>query len=83
MQSLPSVTIDRVGILVTTCNTCGTAGIYFHNSLIAQLNLYSSSSRHQVLMTLPTFALTTGAIAVKSMVNAKTVRIDGIALSRD
>jgi hypothetical protein len=79
--SIANARVDRVGIIASMCSGCGQVGIYFGSTLVGKINLYSSTTKHQQLLTVPTFRYGTGTVTVKALTDGKTIRIDGIALS--
>jgi hypothetical protein len=76
------VSLDRIGLVVTECATCGSVGVYVGTKLIGKVNLFSKTTKNKVLVTLPTFKLRTGTVKIKVLSTGKKVLIDGVALSR-
>jgi len=71
--------VRRAAILVTTCPTCGSLLITFAGHKVAGFRLYSKTRRLSVLIGLPTFAVGTGLLALKT--TGGRVTIDGVGLS--
>ena len=79
--ALKGVRLDRVGIVATTCATCGTLGVYVGSTLIGKINLQSAKTKHEVLRMLPVFALRLGLVTLKVLTTGKLVQIDALAVS--
>ena len=79
--TLTGVHLDRVGIVADTCPTCGQVALFVGTTRIGTVNLHSTTTRHQVIRTLPRFTARTGAVAIKVLTSGKTVTIDGLAVS--
>jgi hypothetical protein len=77
-----SVRLDRVGIVATTCSSCGVVGVYVGNRLMGRVNLHSRSTKNKVIIVLPKFSLRRGTVAVKVLSSGKKVMIDGLAVSQ-
>ena len=75
------VRLDRVGVIVTTCSTCGTVGVYVGTTLVGKINLHSTKTVHKALRMLPAFALKLGNVTLKVLTTGKSVQIDGLAVS--
>lgn len=77
-------TVNRVGILATTCASCGSVYVYVGNTLVATWSLYATSTHLQQLLTTRAFTVrskVTVTIRVRS--SGKLVQIDGLLLRRN
>lgn len=79
--TLSGVQLDRLGLVVTTCASCGRVALYVGSRLIGKLDLRSARVRHRLLM-LPRFAYRRGKVTVKTLSSGKTVDVDGLVVSR-
>jgi hypothetical protein len=77
------VVLDRVGVVATTCSTCGTVGIYVRSRLIGRVNLSTSSTHNRVVKLLPPFSARSGTVSVKVLTAGRPVVIDGLVTSHD
>lgn len=75
-----NATLKRVGVVAQACPTCGVVGVYVGGSLVAKVNLASSTTARVVRQV--TFSLRTGTVMLKVLTSGKRVRVDGVALSR-
>jgi hypothetical protein len=69
-------------LLATTCNHCGTVGIYLNGSLLTTKSLYSATTHNVVIIDLGSFSFRSTTISVRVLSSGKTVQVDGIAASR-
>ena len=77
------VTTDRVGILATTCPTCGSVRVLLGTKLIGAIDLSSPALAYQQLFVLPRFAVRTGTLTlVVGSADGKLVQLDGVAISK-
>ena len=80
---LAGVSADRIGIVATTCRTCGTVAVWMNRTRLAIVDLSSPTTLYQQLVVLPKFRLTTGVLTlVVTSPTGKTVQLDGVAVSR-
>jgi hypothetical protein len=75
-------TLDRVGVVATTCPTCGAIAVYVGRTRIGTVNLHAAATHRKVIKVLPKFRLRSGTVSVKVLSSGKTVAIDGLVLSR-
>ena len=80
--SRTGVSADRLGVVVTTCSSCGKVAIYVGSKRIGTIDLHSSSTHRRVVKLLPVFSLRSGTVKVKVLTAGKTVAIDGLVISR-
>ncbi|HYS36183.1 MAG TPA: hypothetical protein VEO01_11185 [Pseudonocardiaceae bacterium] len=76
------VQLDRVGIVATTCNHCGSVAVYVGATKIGTISLYATATHYQRLLQLPRFSLQTGTVTIKVLSSGKTVQIDGLLSTR-
>jgi len=74
--------IDRIGVVATTCPSCGKVGVYLNGSLYRTIDLYRSTLVRKVLFSLPRFSYRKATVTLKVLTTNKLVEIDGLALSR-
>lgn len=72
-------TVDKVGILATTCATCGSVAVYVGNTHVGTISLSAPHTRLQQLLTVKQFGLRAGAtITLRVATSGKLVQIDGL-----
>ncbi len=77
-----SVQARSIAVVVTRCPSCGSIAVYWNGTLVRQISLYASTTMHKQITTITTFATArAGTVTIKTL-NAGTVRIDGLAISR-
>jgi hypothetical protein len=74
--------LDRVAILITKCPTCGTVAIYVGSTRMAVVSLYAATTRYSQLVVLPRFTYRTETVFIRTTTSGKTVRLDGLGISR-
>jgi hypothetical protein len=80
---LAGVTTDRVGVLVTTCPSCGTVRISLGGRVLGSIDLASPTVVHQQLLLLPRFPTASGDLTITvTSPDGRGVRIDGVLASR-
>ncbi len=81
--TLGGVQLARVGIVATTCSTCGALGVYVNGALTATIDLQSPTTLYQQTLTVPAFTYRTGTLVLRVVSDTgKLVQLDGVALSR-
>ncbi|MGZ4592337.1 MAG: DUF1906 domain-containing protein [Actinomycetes bacterium] len=81
--TLRSARVARLGVVATTCPTCGTVRVTVTGKYVGTINLYSPTTRRQQMLTLPRFSRRTGDVVLKVVsANGRRVQIDGLALAR-
>jgi hypothetical protein len=80
--SRTGASVDRVGVVATTCPSCGSVALYVGSTKIGSVSLRSATIHHKVIKLLPTFLLRSGTVSVKVLSAGKSVGIDGLLLSR-
>lgn len=76
------VSLDRVGVVATTCPTCGQVALYVGATRIGTLNLHAAGTHHKVIELLPVFDLRSGTVSVQVLSTRRSVQIDGLVISR-
>lgn len=72
-------TVDKVGILATTCATCGSVAVYVGNTRVGVISLYAPHTRLQQLLTVKQFgAHVQATITLRVASSGKLVQIDGL-----
>lgn len=74
--------IRRIAVLATTCASCGSISVSIGGHRVGTINLHTSTTKHQALKTVPTFATRSGTVTLTVTSSGKTVAIDGLLLSR-
>jgi hypothetical protein len=77
-----SAQVRRIGILATTCATCGKVAVIVGGQRIATINLYSASAQTRTLLMLPRFSRHHADVVFKVKSTGLKVRIDGVVISR-
>jgi hypothetical protein len=78
------VVARRIGIVATTCSTCGSVRVYLGSTLLRTISLKSATTVNKKLITVTTFPTTrTGTLTIKVYSSGKKVIIDGLAISRN
>jgi len=80
--ALDGVRVDRVGIVASTCQTCGRVAVFVGSTRVGVIKLYSATRHARVLRMLRPFGLLRGALTLKVVSDQRIVRIDAVALSR-
>jgi hypothetical protein len=73
---------DRVAIVATTCQTCGSIRVSIGSHVLGTINLHASATHYQQLFVLPRYSLRSGTVSVRSTSSGKLVQIDGLVISR-
>jgi hypothetical protein len=70
---------NTLGLVATTCKTCGTVGVYVGNHLLKQVDLHSASTHNQRIITIPIKDNpATLQVTLKVLSHDKPVDIDGL-----
>ncbi|HEX4699379.1 MAG TPA: DUF1906 domain-containing protein [Actinomycetes bacterium] len=76
-----SAKVKRVGVVASTCRTCGKVAVLVDGKRVGTINLAGAYQRSAVVMG-PVFALHKATITLKVRSSGARVRIDGVVLSR-
>ncbi len=81
---MTGVALDRIGVVATTCATCGSVSVWVNRVRVGVIDLSGPAVAYQQLVTFPRFAYTSGATVTIVVTSAagRTVQLDGIAVSR-
>ena len=74
--------LDRVGVVATTCRTCGKVEVSVGSTRIGTVNLHAAGTHHEVIKLLPAFRQRAGTITVTVLTARRNVTIDGLVISR-
>ncbi len=78
-----NVTADRVGVLATTCPTCGFLNVYVGTRKVGSISLTGPTLAYQQLRLLPRFPVTRGTLTlVVGSVPGRPVQLDGVLVSK-
>jgi Domain of unknown function (DUF1906) len=77
-----SARVRRVGIVATTCASCGKVAVIVGGERIATINLSSPTTQRRTLLMLPRFSKRLGDVVLKVKSSGLRVQIDGLSLSR-
>ena len=78
--SVGGVRVRRVGVLATTCRTCGVVGLYVGAELVGKFSLSASATHYRQALLVPWFASRYGTVSVRVLSRGKPVVIDGLVL---
>ncbi len=76
-----SARVRRVGVVASTCRTCGVVAVLVDGKRIGRVNLAGPFRRTRVLM-LPAFTRRHATVTLRVRSSGAPVRIDGLVLSR-
>ena len=78
-----NATVGLVGVLATTCASCGSVAVYVGNTYVGTISLVSSTTRLRQLRTVRAFAVRSKAtVTLRAATSGKVVQIDGLLLYR-
>lgn len=77
-----TLTASRLGLVATTCRTCGRVGVFVGSTKVGEISLVSNTVRHRQVKLLPPITPRTGTVSLKVLTSGKLVRIDGLVSSR-
>jgi hypothetical protein len=80
--SLSGARVKRVGVVATTCATCGRVAVFADGKRIGTINLQASSRHRRQVRMLPAFTRGKHTIKLRVPAGGQTVQIDGIVLNR-
>jgi hypothetical protein len=73
----------RIYLVATKCPTCGTVGVYWNGALLKKVSLASPKTTRRNVLAVTTFtSVRTGTLTIRTLINKKSVQIDGITLVR-
>jgi hypothetical protein len=74
--------VKRVGIVATTCRTCGKVNVLVNGRKVGAIKLASDRTRRRQVLMLPAFKRKRGTVTLKVRSNGLKVQIDGLVISR-
>lgn len=73
--------LRRVGVLATTCPTCGVIDVYVGSTKIGRISLARGTTTvHKAALRLPAFSPRSGTVRIKVVTKGRSVRIDGLLI---
>jgi len=77
------VVAKRIGLLATTCPTCGTVKVYLGKKLLRTISLRSDTTANGQLLDVAAFSSAkSGKLVIRVASSGKPVTVDGVVLSR-
>lgn len=70
----------RLGLVATTCATCGKAGVYLDGVLARTVNLYSATTRYRQVVSVDLGRVKAGTVTIRAL--SGRVHVDGLLASR-
>ncbi len=75
------VSARRVGVIVTTCPTCGAVDVYVGSTYAGRVSAYSSTWRTRQVKWLPAFGSTRSGTLTLRTTSSRAVVVDGVLVS--
>ncbi|MGZ4459095.1 MAG: choice-of-anchor D domain-containing protein [Nocardioidaceae bacterium] len=82
LRTASTVTTRRIGVVASTCPTCGSVGVYVGQRYVGKVSLVSSLRKDLQLLRLPLLPQTVSGRVVLKTLSSRPVRIDGLSLAR-
>ena len=77
------VVARQIGLLATTCRTCGSVRVYWGSTLLRTVSLYSPTTQYRRPLIVTTFAAArSGTLTIVVSSSGRAVVIDGVAIRR-
>lgn len=74
--------LRRVGVVATTCPTCGVVDVFVGSARVGRLSLArGTKALHRRVLLLPAFSYRAGTVRIVVVSNNRVVRIDGLVVS--
>jgi hypothetical protein len=80
--SLPGARLKRVGLVATTCRTCGKVKVLVDGKKVKAVNLEAPRTRRRQVIMLPSFRRERATVTIQVRSSGRKVQIDGIVVSR-
>jgi hypothetical protein len=80
--TLPGARLKRVGLVATTCRSCGKVKVLVDGKKVKAVKLTSTRNRRQQVIMLPSFRRERATVTVKVRSSGRRVQIDGLVVSR-
>jgi hypothetical protein len=74
--------VKRVGLVATTCRSCGTVAVLVDGKRIGRVNLRATSRHRRQVVMLPAFRRQHATITLRVRTSGQLVQVDGLVLSR-
>ena len=74
--------VRRVGVVATTCATCGVLNVLVDGKKVGRVNLKAASRHRKQLIMLAPFARQKATVTLKVRSSGLTVQVDGLVVSR-
>ncbi|MGA2530503.1 MAG: IPT/TIG domain-containing protein, partial [Acidimicrobiales bacterium] len=78
---LANAAVNQVFLIVTKCPDCGKVTVYVNSRLLKTVSTYSPSTKHSVIVTLPSFSLKRATILLKSDTQGWRLIIEGLGIA--
>ena len=78
--TLGAVTARRVGIVATTCASCGQVEVTLGSRTLGRINTHAASTHYRQTLWLTTTSTTTGTLTITTLSTA-SVRLDGVVIA--
>jgi hypothetical protein len=75
--------IRRIGLVATTCRTCGVVLVRIDGKKVGKINLSAPVTRRRQVIMLAPFRREKGTVTVTVRTSGSKIEVDGIVLSRD
>ena len=74
--------VRRVGVVATTCPSCGTVAVLVDGKRVGRVSLRSAGFHRAQVRMLPAFSRRHATVTLKVVTSGRTVQVDGLVLSR-
>ena len=74
--------VRRVGVVATTCPSCGTVAVLVDGKRVGRVSLRSPGFHRAQVRMLPAFSRRHATVTLKVVTSGRTVQVDGLVLSR-
>lgn len=81
LRTTRSLYVRQVGVVATRCATCGSVAVYVGATKVGTISLYSRTTVARALLVLPRFSVRRAGVVKLVATTARTVRIDGLAVT--
>jgi hypothetical protein len=78
---LSGISAHRIAVIVETCPSCGSIGVYAHGKLQHVVSTRSATTRYRVALQLPAWATDAGTVDFHSRSSARVI-VDGVAITQ-
>lgn len=78
----PGARLRRVGLVATTCPSCGAVDVFVGSARIGRISLArGTTTRNRQVLLLPAFSSRAGKVRVAVVTGARAVRVDGLVVA--